>query len=143
MTTRFNCINLKSKATVYAIRAAVYIDIDDQALQSAVQYVKKSCELDSDNAYWNYLHSVAMTAQRQYLNTNKSCPTEAEFDAIQYAVILTNEPNPHFNFHRMLLMQNKILYHNYIHNINSNGNLNGYSSKKIKQDFQNILELIK
>lgn len=143
MTSKFNCMDSKSKASIYAIRAAVYIDIGGQDLRNAVQYAKKACELDSDYGYWNYFYSVAMTAQRQYLNANKSCPTEAEFDAIQHAIILTTEPNPYFNYHRINLLQNKLLYYTYSDNIKNNGNLNGFSSEKIKENFQNILELIK
>lgn len=143
MTTKLNCMDSKSISSIYAIRSAVCIEVGGQALQTAVQYAKKACELDSDYAYWSYFYSVAMTAQRQYQNTNKSCPTEDEFDAIQHAIILTTQPNPYFNFHRMNLLHNKILYNNYIDTITSNNNLNGCSSEKIKQNFQNILELIK
>lgn len=133
----------KSKATVHAIRAAVCIEIGGEALQNAVKYAKQACDLDSDTAYWNYFHSVALTAQRQYLNTYKSCPTEVEFDAIQHAIVLINEPNPYFNFHRMNLLKNKILYYYYYDSGNSNKIILEDSSKQIQQDFQNIIELIK
>lgn len=131
----------KSRAAVYAVHAAVCTEIGGKALQNAVISAKKACDLDSDINYWHYFYSVAMTAQRQYQNSNKSCPTEAEFDAVQHAVILSSEPNPYFNFHRMNLMKNKILYHYQLdHRINS---INENPSEKTKQDLCNILGLIK
>lgn len=131
----------KSRAAVYAIHSAVCTEIGGKALQNAVKFAKKACDLDSDTAYWFYFHSVAMTAQRQYQNSYKSCPTESEFDAIQHAVILSSEPNPYFNFHRMNLMKNKILYHYQLdHRINS---INENPSEKTKRELHNILGLIK
>lgn len=141
--TRFNSLNVKSRAAVNALHAVVCIDIGGKVLRNVVQYAKTACELDPDTVQWNYFLSIAMTAQRQYLNTNISCPTDAEFDSIQQAIILSNEPNPYFNFHRMHLMTNKILYH---YHLDSNKNEN-YENKnaleKIKKDFLNIIELIK
>lgn len=142
MITRFNSMCVTSRAAVHAIHAAVCIEIGGEALQNAVKYAKQACDLDSDTAYWHYFHSVALTAQRQYLNTYKSCPTEVEFDAIQHAIVLVNEPNPYFNFHRMNLLQNKILYY-YYDSDNNNKIVLENSSKQIQQDFQNIIELIK
>lgn len=141
MITKFNHLNSRSRAAVYAIRSAVCIEIGGESLRNAVQYAKKACALDSDTAHWNYFHSVAMTSQRQYQNTCKSCPTEAEFDAIQHAIILSNEPNPYFNFHRMVLIENKILYHCHLNNSNSNVIEN--PSEQVKQDFLTVLGLIK
>jgi len=143
MITRFNNLDSKSRAAINAIRAAVCIDIGGQSLQNVVQYAKTACELDPDTVQWNYFLSVAMTAQRQFLNTNISCPTNEEFDSIQQAVILSNEPNPYFNFHRMHLMTNKILYHYHLDNNRGKSTRNKNKLEKIKKDFLNIKELIK
>lgn len=129
----------KSRATIFAIRSAVCLEYGGKELQNAVEYAKKACALDSENAYWNYSRSVVMTAQRQYLNTNKSCPTDAEFDAIQYAIILSNEPNPYFNYHRMNLVYNKILYY---YHLQKNNNDKKYLERK-KIDFKNVVQMIK
>lgn len=143
MITRFNSMNCKSRAAVYGIHAAVCIEIGGEALQNAVHYAKHACELDSNSAYWNYFHSIALTAHRQYLETYKSCPTEVEFDAIQHAIILVNEPNPYFNLHRMNLLKNKILYHYYYDSAKSNKNVLENSSRQIQQGFHNVIELTK
>lgn len=143
MITPFNSMDAKSRAAIYAIRAAICVEIGGKSSKNAVHYAQKACDLDSDTAYWKYFHSVALTAQRQYISTCKSCPTESEFDAIQYAIILVNEPNPYFNFHRMNLMKNKLLYRYHIDDGNGGGNVNGISPKQIVQDFGNIVELIK
>jgi len=142
MITRFYSLNSKSRAAVNALRAAVCLEIGGKSLQNIVQYAKTACELDPDTVQWKYYLSIAMTAQRQYLNTNISCPAEDEFDSIQQAIILSNEPNPYFNFHRMHLMTNKILYHHQNNNI-SKSNKNENTLEKTKKDFLNIIELIK
>lgn len=142
MITLFNNLDSKSKAAVYAIRATFCIEIGGKELENVVQYAKKACDLDPDTAQWHYFHSLAMTAQRQYLHSNKSCPTETEFDAVQHAIILANEPNVYFNFHRMTLMTNKILYHHF----NSGdiiSNKNEKSFEKMKQNLNSIVALIK
>ncbi|CAI6362031.1 unnamed protein product [Macrosiphum euphorbiae] len=143
MITRFNSLDSKSRAAVNALHSAVCLEIGGKSLHNVVQYAKTACELDPDTVQWNYYLSVAMTAQRQYLNTNISCPTEDEFDSIQQAVLLSNEPNPYFNFHRMHLMTNKILYHYHHDNNKSKSNENENALEKIKKDFLNIIELIK
>lgn len=141
MITQFNQLNPKSRATVQAIHAGVCIEFGDKELKNAVRYAKKACDLDSDTSYWKYCHSVAMTARRQYEYTCKSCPTEAEFDLVQHAIILANEPNPYFNFHRMNLMKNKILYHYHLNNVNSN--IIDNPSEQTKYDFCSISEMVK
>lgn len=142
MISIFNKLNSKSKATVYAVRAAFCIETGGKELENVVQYAKKACDLDPDTAQWHYFHSLAMTAQRQYLHTNKSCPTETEFDAVQHAIILANEPNANFNFHRMILMTNKTLYHHF-NSGNIISNKNEKSFEKMKQNLYSIVELIK
>jgi len=124
-------LDTKSRAAVYATQAAIYIEIGGKLLQKAVENAKYACDLDSDTAYWYYIYSIAMTAQRQYQYSCKSTPTVAEFDAIQHAIILAHEPNPYFNFHRMNLMNNKILYHYYFNN--SNDIINGSSERKLNE----------
>lgn len=143
MITRFNSLDSKSRAAVNALHAAVCLEIGGKSLQNVVQYAKIACELDPDTVQWNYYLSIVMTAQRQYLNTNISCPTEDEFDSIQQAVILSNEPNPYYHFHRMHLMTNKILYHYHHDNNNSKSNENKNTLEKIKEDFLIIMDLIK
>jgi len=143
MITKFNSLNSKSRAAVNALHAAVCLEIGGKSLQNIVQYAKTACELDPDTVQWKYYLSIAMTAQRQYLSTNISCPTEDEFDYIQQAIILSNEPNPYFNFHRMHLMTNKILYHYYQDNNISKSNKNKNTLEKTKKDFLNIIELNK
>lgn len=135
-------MNSKSKAAVYAVRAAFCIEIGGKELENVVEYAKRACDLDPDTAEWHYFHSLAMTAQRQYLHTNKSCPTDAEFDAIQHAIILANEPNAYFNFHRMILMTNKI-FHYHINYDNTINNHDENSLEKMKQNLNSIIELIK
>uniref|UniRef100_A0A2S2RB26 Uncharacterized protein n=1 Tax=Sipha flava TaxID=143950 RepID=A0A2S2RB26_9HEMI len=137
--TRFNSMNVKSRAAVHAINAAVYIEIGGKTLLNVVQYAKKACDLDSETAQWKFIYSLALTAQRQYLMSNKSCPTASEFDAIQHAIILSNRPNPNFDFHRMRLMTNKILYHYHF----DKSKIKTNTPEKTKQDFYNIIELIK
>lgn len=141
MITRFNNLDSKSRAAVNALHAVVCLDIGGKSMKNVVQYAKTACELDPDTVQWNYYLAIAMTAQRQYLNSNISCPTEDEFDSIQQAVILSNEPNPYFNFHRMHLMTNKILYH--YHHDNNKSKSNENELKKVKKDLLNIIELIK
>lgn len=132
-------MNSKSRAAVYAVHAAIYIEIGGKTLQNVVLYAQKACDLDSETAQWQYIYSVALTAQRQYIMTNKSCPTASEFDAIQHAIILSHQPNPNFNFHRVHLMTNKILYHYHF----DKSKINTRAPEKIKQEFYNIVELIK
>jgi hypothetical protein len=143
MITRFNNLDSKSRAAINALHAAVCIEIGGKSLQNVVQYAKTACELDPDTVQWNYFLSVAMTAQRQYLNTNISCPSNTEFDSIQQAIILSNEPNPYFNFHRMHLMTNKILYYYHFDNNRGENTGNENAMETIKKDFLNIIELIK
>lgn len=139
MITPFHSMHFKSKAAVYSLRSIVGMEYGSREMYNITQYTKKACDLDSDTPYWSYFHSVAMTAQRQYLNTYESCPTESEFDAIQYAIILMKKPNPYFNYHRMNLMKNKIICHHYT----NKSYINKDSLEKVKQDYQNIVELIK
>ncbi|XP_050434420.1 uncharacterized protein LOC126841804 [Adelges cooleyi] len=140
MTTPFNNLCKKSRAAVFCMRAAVCIEYGGKEIEKAIECAKIACELDPDTAYWHYILSLAMSAQRQFLHTNKSCPTEAEFNAIQYAIILLgNEQNPYFNFHRMNLMKTKIHYY---HNLHAD-RLEEELAVKIKKDYQHVAELIR
>ncbi|XP_050543407.1 uncharacterized protein LOC126906699 [Daktulosphaira vitifoliae] len=142
MITPFNNLSTKARAAVYCIQAAICIEYGGDALEKATESAKIACELDSDTAYWHYVYSLTLSAQRQFLKTNKSCPTEAEFNAIQYAIILLNrEQNPYFYFHRMHLMITKTLFHQHLNN--NDDNITDELMSKIKKDFQNIAELIK
>lgn len=145
MTTRFNSMSPKSRAAVYAVRAAVCVEYGgDETLNDAVEYATRACDLDPDTAQWSYYRSVSLTAQRQHLHTCKSCPADAEFDAVQRAIISANVPDAYYNFHRMVLIKNKILYrYRYDNRINRNNVVKSVSSEQAQRDFHNVVELIK
>lgn len=113
MIARFDGMSSKSRAAVYAVRSAVCAETAGAAAprwSAAVRYAEKACDLDPDTAYWHYLRSVALTGRRQRTTSCQSCPADAEFDAVQRAVISADQPNPYFNVHRARLMANKLLY---------------------------------
>lgn len=138
----FNNLSTKARAAIYCVQAAVCIEYGGEILEKAAVNAKIACELDPETAYWHYVYSLALSARRQFLKTNKSCPTEAEFNAIQYAIILLgNEQNPYMYFHRMHLMKTKVLFHHDLNNNNNNKNNEEFSSK-LKKDYENIAALI-
>lgn len=113
MIARFDGMSSKSRAAVYAVRSAVCAETAGGAAprwSAAVRYAEKACDLDPNTARWHYLRSVALTGRRQCTTSCKSCPTDAEFDAVQRAAILADRPDPYFNVHRARLMANKLLY---------------------------------
>jgi len=95
----------KSKATIHAIRAAVFIEYSGSPhiLKRACDSAKKACDLDPNTSYWFYIHSIALTTQRQFLQSHKSYPTDNEINTIQQAIMLSDGKNTAFNYHRMIL----------------------------------------
>jgi len=98
-------MNSKSRASVYAIRAAVLIEYGENIvyLSKACDVAKLACDLDSKTSHWFYIHSLALTAERKFLMSHKSKPTNDEINAINQAIFLSNGKNPLFTYHKMLL----------------------------------------
>jgi len=123
----------KSRASVHAIRAAVLIEYGGNPiyLKKACETAKKACDLDPKTSYWFYIHSLALTAQRQFLQSQKSIPAENEMNAIQQAITLSNEKNALFHYHKMVLCRDTITgnYHN-----NKNKNDKSMINKNLKQN---------
>jgi len=145
MTTRFNSLGPKSRAAVYAVRAAVCVEYGGgETLDDAVEYATMACDLDPDTAQWSYYRSVSLTARRQHAHTCRSCPADAEFDAVQRAIITASAPNAYYNFHRMALMKNKMLYRYRYDNRDSRNNaIKSVSPERAQRDFHTVVELIK
>lgn len=95
----------KSRATIHAIRAAVFTEYggSPHIFKRACDSAKKACDLDPNTSHWFYIHSVALTTQRQFLHSHKSYPTDNEINAIQQAIMLSDGKNTTFNYHRMVL----------------------------------------
>lgn len=98
-------MNSKSRASVHAIRAAVLIEYSENHvyLSKACDMAKKACDLDPKTSHWFYIHSLALTAQRQILLSHKSIPAGDEINAIHQAIVLSNGKNPLFNYHRLAM----------------------------------------
>lgn len=103
-------MDLKSKATVFGIHAAVLIEYGKyhRYYKTACQCAKNACKLDPNTSHWFYIYSLAMTAERHLLCTFRSCPTKCEKNAIQQAIMLSNERNISFNYQRMKLDKDTI-----------------------------------
>jgi len=95
----------KSRASVYAIRAAVLIEYGENLvyLSKACDMAEKACDLDPKTSHWYYIHSLALTALRQLSLTQKSIPADDEISAIHQAIVLSNGKNPLFNYHRLIM----------------------------------------
>lgn len=92
----------KSKAAVYATRAAILIEYGKslECFKNASKYAKEACELDPTTSHWFHIYSLVLTAQRQFVYThelysterlllqkNALCPTENQINfAIQQAI---------------------------------------------------------
>lgn len=111
----------KSRAAVHAVRAAVLTEYggDAKYLKKACECAKKSCELDPNTSHWFYIYSLALTAQRQFLQSFKSSPTENEKNAICQAILLSNGKSATFKFHEMILNRDTI-FGNFHNNKNRN-----------------------
>lgn len=131
----------KSRATVHAVRAAVLTEYggDAKYLKKACECAKKSCELDPNNSHWFYLNSLALTAQRQFLQSYKSSPSDNEKDAIRQAILLSNGKNAFFKYHEMILNRDTIFgnFHN-----NKNKNDKFMIAKNLEEN-KNIVSTIK
>lgn len=108
----FANMDSKSRAAVHAIRAAVLIEYGGNAVyfKKACECANKACDLDPATSYWFYLYSLSLTAQRHFLLTYKSCPKESEINAVQQAIMLSDGKNTHFNYHRMTLDKDTIIF---------------------------------
>lgn len=105
----FDNMDNKSKAAVYAIRAALLTEYGKslECFKNASKYAKKACELDPKTSYWLHIYLLVLTAQRQFVYThelysteikllqkNNLCPTENEINlAIQRAVNFSDAKN--------------------------------------------------
>lgn len=104
----------KSKATVFAIRAAVLTEYGKcpRFFKMACKYAITACKLDPNTSHWFYIYSRAMTAERHYLYTFQSCPTKYEINAIEHAIMLSHGRNTSFNYQKMKL-DNDTIINNY------------------------------
>lgn len=131
----------RSRATVYAIRAAVLTEYGGSInyYKKACECAKKACDLDPSTSYWFYIHSLALTAQRQFTQTHKSSPTESEINAIQQAIMLSDGKNTLFNYHRMTLDRDTTIRNFHINKNNKDKSLN----TKNLQENKTIVQMIK
>lgn len=108
----FSDLNYHSKATVYAVQAAVLIEYGytEHYFKKAIECINIACDLDPNIPYWFYLHSLVLRAYRQFLLTNKSCPSQDERNSIQRAILLSNVQNIYFRYHEITLFKDTILY---------------------------------
>ncbi|XP_050062676.1 uncharacterized protein LOC114131742 isoform X2 [Aphis gossypii] len=96
----------KSRASIHAIHAAVLIEYGNPSyLKKACETAKKACALDPRTSHWFYIHSLALTAQRQFLLPYKSVPAKNEINAINQANILCNGINELFKYHEIVLFR--------------------------------------
>ncbi|KAL4131160.1 hypothetical protein QTP88_008504 [Uroleucon formosanum] len=137
----FANMDSKSRASVHAIRAAVLIEYGGNPiyLKKACEVAKKACDLDPKTSLWFYIHSLALTAQRKFLLSHKSSPTENEINTIRQAIILSNGTNALFNYHNMVLYRDTIVgnFHN-----NKNKNENSLLKKNLQEN-KKIVHMIK
>lgn len=104
-------MSYNSKAAVHAIQAAVLVEYgnNEDCFKKAVECVNLACDLDPTISYWFYLHSLVLTAQRRFLLTYKSCPTENEKSTIQQAILLSNVQNMYILYHEITLFKDIVL----------------------------------
>jgi len=96
----------KSRASIHAIHAAVLIEYGNSSyLNKACETAKKACGLDPKTSHWFYIHSLALTAKRQFLLPYKSVPAENEINAINQANILFNGINLLFKYREIVLLR--------------------------------------
>lgn len=102
----------KSKATIFAIRAAVLTEYGKcpRFFKMACKYALNACKFDPNTSHWFYIYSLAMTAERHYLYSFKSCPTKYEINAIDHAIMLSCGRNTSFNYQKMKLHNDIIIY---------------------------------
>lgn len=131
----------KSKATVHAVHAAVLIEYggNSKYLKKASKCGSNACELDTNTSHWFYIYSLTLTAERHFLHSYKSCPTEYEINAIQQAIMLSDGKNVTFNFHRMTLDRDTTIY-NFHNNTNKRDKC---AMEKNVQENKKIVQMIK
>lgn len=131
----------KSRASVHAIRAIVLIEYGGNALyfKKACDCAKKACDLDPNTPHWFYIYSLVLTAQRHFLHSIKSNPSEIEIIAIQKAIELSDGRNTFYNYHRMTLDKDSTVY-NYHNNINKSDEL---MMEKNLQENKILVQMIK
>ncbi|XP_001944436.2 uncharacterized protein LOC100160066 [Acyrthosiphon pisum] len=136
----------KSKATIHAIRAAVFTEYggSPHIFKRACDSAKKACDLDPNTSHWFYIHSIALTTQRQFLQSHKSYPTDNEINAIQQAIMLSDGKNTAFNYHRMILDRDTAIRY-YHDNKNNHDKLwiekNRQANKTIVQMIKTIISM--
>ena len=130
----------KSRASIYAIHAAVLIEYENPSyLKKACETAKKACGLDPKTSHWFYIHSIALTSQRQFLQSHKSSPTDNEINAIQQAIMLSDGKNTAFNYHRMMLDRDTAI--RYYHD--NKNNHDKFWIDKNRQANKTIVQMIK
>lgn len=136
----------KSRATVYAVRAAVFTEYggSPHIFKKACNSAKKACDLDPNTSHWFYIYSLALTTQRQFLHSHKSNPTENEINAIQQAIMLSDGKNTAFNYHRMILDRDTAIryYHKNKNNLDKSWiEKNWQANKTIVQMIKTIISM--
>ncbi|XP_025197328.1 uncharacterized protein LOC112596064 [Melanaphis sacchari] len=131
----------KSKATVHAIRAAVFTEYGGSShiFKRACDSARKACDLDPNTSQWFYIYSLALAAQRKFLYSHKSNPTENERNAIQHAIMLSDGNNTVFNYHRMILDRDTAI--RYYHD-NKNNRDKSWIEKNLQAN-KTIVQMIK
>lgn len=130
----------KSRAAVYAVRAAILIEYSGNPvyLKKAIDSAKKACDLDPSVPYWFYIHSLSLTAYRHFLLTHKSKPSDSEINSIQQAILLSDGDDTNFNYHRMILdRDNTIRYFHDNKNVKDK-----YVYYKNQQDNKTLVQMI-
>lgn len=131
----------KSRAAVYAVRAAIFNEYGGNAsyYKKACSYAKKACDLDPNSSYWFYIYSLTLTAQRHFLLTRKSKPNENEINSIQQAILLSDGKNTLFNYQRMILDRDTAM--SYYHENKNKKDKSVY--QKNAQDNKTLVQMIK
>lgn len=131
----------KSRASIHAIRAAVLTEYGGNALylKKACDCAKKACDLDPNTSHWFYVHSVVLTAQRHFLHSIKSIPSENEIDTIQQAIELSDGRNALYKYHKMTLDKDIMIY-TYHNNTNKSDKL---MKEKNLQENKRLVHTIK
>ncbi|XP_026806570.1 uncharacterized protein LOC113549459 [Rhopalosiphum maidis] len=131
----------KSKATVHAVRAAVFTEYggSPHVFKRACSSAKRACDLDPNTSQWFYIYSLALTTQRQFLQSHKSTPTDNEKNAVQKAIMLSDGNNTIFNYHRMILDRDTAIQ--YYHD--NKNNHDKFWIEKNRQANEMIVKMIK